>query len=95
MSKSGKIGALISLALALKDQAEVSLKKELHDLYSQRYISNPPEIGKFSERGLLTRKQKSLIVRRVEPREGPKIGRNEPCSCGSEKKYKNCCLNKK
>lgn len=24
-----------------------------------------------------------------------KIGRNEPCSCGSGKKYKNCCLNKK
>ena len=24
-----------------------------------------------------------------------KIGRNEPCSCGSEKKYKNCCLQKK
>lgn len=23
-----------------------------------------------------------------------KIGRNEPCTCGSGKKYKNCCLNK-
>ena len=23
-----------------------------------------------------------------------KIGRNEPCPCGSEKKYKRCCLNK-
>ena len=22
-----------------------------------------------------------------------KIGRNEPCPCGSGKKYKNCCLN--
>lgn len=21
-----------------------------------------------------------------------KIGRNDPCPCGSEKKYKNCCL---
>jgi len=21
----------------------------------------------------------------------PKIGRNDPCSCGSGKKYKNCC----
>jgi uncharacterized protein YecA (UPF0149 family) len=21
----------------------------------------------------------------------PKIGRNEPCPCGSGKKYKNCC----
>lgn len=23
-----------------------------------------------------------------------KIGRNDPCSCGSEKKYKKCCLDK-
>jgi len=21
----------------------------------------------------------------------PKVGRNEPCPCGSGKKYKNCC----
>jgi SEC-C motif-containing protein len=24
-------------------------------------------------------------------RAGPKIGRNEPCPCGSGKKYKHCC----
>lgn len=24
-----------------------------------------------------------------------KIGRNDPCSCGSGKKYKNCCMLKK
>lgn len=23
--------------------------------------------------------------------EGPKVGRNDPCPCGSNKKYKNCC----
>lgn len=27
-------------------------------------------------------------------REMPKIGRNDPCYCGSGKKYKKCCLNK-
>ena len=26
---------------------------------------------------------------------GKKIGRNDPCPCGSGKKYKECCLNKK
>lgn len=26
---------------------------------------------------------------------GKKIGRNEPCPCGSGKKYKFCCMNKK
>jgi preprotein translocase subunit SecA len=24
-------------------------------------------------------------------REVPKVGRNEPCPCGSGKKFKNCC----
>jgi len=24
----------------------------------------------------------------------PKVGRNDPCPCGSGKKYKNCCLRK-
>lgn len=23
-----------------------------------------------------------------------KVGRNDPCPCGSGKKYKNCCVNK-
>lgn len=26
-------------------------------------------------------------------RQGPKVGRNDPCPCGSGKKYKKCCLN--
>jgi hypothetical protein len=26
-------------------------------------------------------------------RRGPKVGRNDPCPCGSGKKYKKCCLN--
>jgi preprotein translocase subunit SecA len=24
-------------------------------------------------------------------RTGPKVGRNDPCPCGSGKKYKHCC----
>ena len=24
-------------------------------------------------------------------RQNPKIGRNDPCSCGSKKKFKKCC----
>ncbi len=29
------------------------------------------------------------------PAPHPKIGRNDPCPCGSGKKYKKCCLDKK
>ena len=27
-------------------------------------------------------------------RSGKKIGRNDPCPCGSGKKYKHCCMKK-
>lgn len=28
------------------------------------------------------------------PKEVPQLGRNEPCHCGSGRKYKKCCLEK-
>jgi len=31
------------------------------------------------------------IVPKTIVRSGPKVGRNEPCPCGSGKKYKHCC----
>ena len=34
-------------------------------------------------------------VETIRNRGGKKVGRNEPCPCGSGKKYKQCCLRKK
>ncbi len=34
------------------------------------------------------RQQKQETIRR----DAPKVGRNDPCTCGSGKKYKNCCM---
>jgi preprotein translocase subunit SecA len=31
------------------------------------------------------------VGRREPIRKGPKVGRNDPCPCGSGKKYKHCC----
>lgn len=33
--------------------------------------------------------------RKPSVREYKKIGRNDPCPCGSNLKFKNCCMNKK
>ena len=33
-------------------------------------------------------------VRREPVKKKIKVGRNDPCPCGSGKKYKNCCLDK-
>ncbi len=43
-----------------------------------------------SQRGGKTEEGKGVTVRR----EGKKVGRNDPCPCGSGKKYKKCCLEK-
>lgn len=43
-------------------------------------------------------KQKELYKKERSSRtivKGPKIGRNDPCPCGSGKKYKKCCMLKR
>lgn len=32
-----------------------------------------------------------LVIPRTSKRDQPKVGRNDPCPCGSGKKYKKCC----
>ena len=39
-------------------------------------------------------KKKKTFVQKTVVNESPKIGRNDPCPCGSGKKYKNCCWGK-
>jgi preprotein translocase subunit SecA len=36
----------------------------------------------------------SAVDRAIEPirNYGKRVGRNDPCPCGSGKKYKNCCM---
>ena len=46
---------------------------------------------------LMSRNQKTAVTSASQAqnttvvRSQPKIGRNDPCPCGSGKKYKNCC----
>jgi len=75
------------------DMASVSDPKELQDLNDQWMSAprpafegkTPAEIAQ-NDSSLLTMK-KVETYRRTEPR----VGRNDPCPCGSGKKYKKCC----
>jgi preprotein translocase subunit SecA len=44
-----------------------------------------------SQRFILSRGSGEAPKRQTVRREGKKVGRNEPCPCGSGKKYKRCC----
>jgi uncharacterized protein YecA (UPF0149 family) len=48
------------------------------------YEQLPPDIQKKVDMEEFTR---DTTIRLIEPR----VGRNDPCSCGSGKKYKKCC----
>ena len=55
----------------------------------EQFSSN--EIEEKRERELDQIKMNSSGESKVEQRKVDKIGRNDPCSCGSGKKYKKCC----
>jgi len=70
-----------------RDEQEVRQKarqKELNEL-ADNYKKN-----KEQGQGMLENGGKVVPFKR----ESPKVGRNDPCPCGSGKKYKKCCLNK-
>ncbi len=64
------------------DTATLLLKAELQKI---------PTLKKEEKRDFVTNQEGSNVSR---PTVKKKIGRNEPCPCGSGKKYKDCCANK-
>ena len=69
------------------DQASESMNEDLAKLTDIRYQHADPELevaGSTGDRGA------AISVAPAPVRSGPKVGRNDPCTCGSGKKYKNC-----
>jgi preprotein translocase subunit SecA len=70
------------------DEAAESMNDDLAKLADVQYQHADPDkevAGSTGDRG------DSIEVIPAPIRIGPKIGRNDPCTCGSGKKYKNCC----
>ncbi|RYY57208.1 MAG: preprotein translocase subunit SecA [Chitinophagaceae bacterium] len=63
------------------DYSKMTANKEEIDAAGQDYAAN--ERDQFDPTGGPVVKQEPVKV-------GPKVGRNDPCPCGSGKKYKNC-----
>ena len=47
---------------------------------------------KETDQGLFFKKMKLQPTEQQLTRRPPKVGRNDPCPCGSGKKFKKCCL---
>ena len=70
------------------DQASESINEDLAKLSDVQYQHADPEkevAGSTGDRGA------AIDIQPAATRTGPKVGRNDPCTCGSRKKYKNCC----
>ncbi|QWE06810.1 preprotein translocase subunit SecA [Polynucleobacter sp. JS-JIR-5-A7] len=70
------------------DRAAESMNEDLaklKDLQYQHADADMEVAGSTGDRGA------AIDIQPAPVRTGPKIGRNDPCSCGSGKKYKNCC----
>jgi preprotein translocase subunit SecA len=68
---------------------QIAKKEEVKDMRMERKQTFVLSRGEAAQRGGgETENGKGVTVRR----EGKKVGRNDPCPCGSGKKYKKCCL---
>jgi len=81
--KRDTVEKLFAIQVA-KEQEAKEIKMERKQTFVMSRGEVAPDGGGKTEDG------KGVTVRR----EGKKVGRNDPCPCGSGKKYKRCCLPK-
>jgi len=82
--KRDTIEKLFAVQLAKeKETPELKLERK------QTFVLSRGEAAQATAGGE-TEDGKGVTVRR----DGKKVGRNDPCPCGSGKKYKKCCLPK-
>jgi preprotein translocase subunit SecA len=61
-----------------------------HDATSA--FGQPPAQGQARASDVVSEAAAQAAAEKAKPvRTGPKVGRNDPCPCGSGKKYKQCC----
>ncbi len=74
-------------SVPIQDPDKVRQAKEKHDDFSKMKVGR----GGMPTNGAPGQQQPKEEPKKLEPvRVGPKVGRNEPCPCGSGKKYKHC-----
>jgi len=67
---------------------QIAKEQEAKEMKMERKQTFILSRGEAAQGGGETEDGKGVTVRR----EGKKVGRNDPCPCGSGKKYKKCCL---
>lgn len=84
----------------MTEETEVNLGFDKEKLYYNMVAAKADWLYELPQwENLLTPERRAELYKEQKNsgtiRNGKKIGRNDPCPCGSGKKYKHCCLNKK
>ncbi len=80
--------AVVRTALLVRFQKTVPTRNERERKLTTVHMESP---------GLSMQKRETAVASQAQAanttirRDAPKVGRNDPCPCGSGKKYKNCC----
>ena len=75
-------------SLNLQSDLAPAFLKIFKEILTQSYIERLKEHYKMFKQAIKT---KQTIRNETKNKYGRKIGRNDPCPCGSNKKYKKCC----
>lgn len=83
----------------LDEDSEINVEIDLEKLYHNMLDAKADWLYNLSQwEDILTAEKRKEIKKAYNEskivRNENKIGRNDPCPCGSGKKYKQCCLNK-
>ncbi|MBQ9513917.1 MAG: preprotein translocase subunit SecA [Clostridia bacterium] len=65
-----------------------SIREDTASLLIKAELKQTPQMQKVEKREYVTNQEGSTVRRPVAKK---KVGRNDPCPCGSGKKYKDCC----
>ena len=77
---------------ALQNFMRAAPKETRHDSTSAFGKPTAPQNDKPNASDIVSQAADAVSKKKPQPaRTGPKVGRNDPCPCGSGKKYKACC----
>lgn len=81
------------------EESDISIDIDYEKLYYNMHNAKAKWLYDLNEwDNILSKKERAIIREKYldenTVRNTNKIGRNEPCPCGSGKKYKKCCINK-
>jgi len=84
---------------ALTEESEVELSIDFEKLYFNMHAANADWLYNLEQWDPIFTTDERAAIKKEYNRskivvKDKKIGRNDPCPCGSGKKYKKCCLNK-